>query len=66
MAGADRSRLYRARQRKGRAVYRVEASDDVLFALVQAQRTTDGDLRDRRAIERELTRVLAEWAARWR
>lgn len=66
MADADRSRRYRARQRSRRAVYRIEASDDVLHALAQAQRVTDDDLRDRAAVERELSRVLAEWAARWR
>jgi len=60
LPGALRSRLHRARQRKGRRVYSVEADGDTFWALEIAGLLPSGD--DKAEIGRALTRALAEWA----
>lgn len=65
-ASAKRQQRYRARQRAGKASFRVEADEMVLFALVEAERLTDSDLADRKKVERALTEVLLQWADEWR
>ena len=64
--GAARARRARARHRAGLTVYAVAAHEHQLAeALVRAGRLTDGEALERAKVEKELSRLVDDWANRW-
>ena len=66
LPAAERQRRFRKRQRRGVAVYRIEADDAVLLELLRTERLTDDEALDRERVEQEISALVREWAARWR
>lgn len=63
---ATRQARWRERQRKGRAIFRIEADhDSVLLALIETGRISEADALDRRKVEAALATVLADFGRRW-
>lgn len=61
MTGAERMRLWRQRQRKGLAVYRIALRENATIeALIDAGRLTEDEALEPEAVNRVLARVLAE------
>lgn len=57
---------YKARQRRGLAVFRITALEfETVNALIESGRLTAGDALDRREVERAVAEVVFEWTARW-
>lgn len=65
MGAAAKQRAYRQRLRKGLTVYRVPLPPDNVLALIVSGRLTEAEAMDRKAVERELATVQAEWSRRW-
>jgi hypothetical protein len=64
---AVRLRRYRARQRSGRVLLRVEVAEvELVEVLVAAGYVDEYRAADRQVVAAAVTRVLADWAARWR
>jgi hypothetical protein len=62
-----RKRAERARRKAGEVAYRLTVVEyDVVAALIASRRLSEAQALRRALVERELTRVLAEWAARWK
>lgn len=59
LPAAERQRRFRKRQRRGVAVYRIEADDAVLLELLRTERLTDDEALDRERVEQESRR----WSA---
>jgi len=67
LARRERSRRARQRQRDGNAVFQLEANrDGILLALIESGKLTEHDALDRRRVNAALSKMLGEWAARWR
>ena len=63
---ADRQRRARERRKRGLACFKIEAEHDALVeAAIRAGILTEDEALHPRAVERALTAVLQEWAARW-
>jgi len=61
-----RQARWRARVRDGRACYRLDLDRDrVIEALIVSHRLSESRALHRGEIERELTAVIEQWAARW-
>lgn len=61
---AERSRRYRARQRRGRRVYPVDVPEfAVVEALLDRALISERDSRDPRLVGKALARVLTSWAS---
>jgi hypothetical protein len=63
---AVRARRKRARRRQGLAIFYVEANEArMVEALLAAGRLTEAEALERPAVERELAKLLDDWARRW-
>jgi hypothetical protein len=63
---AARARKARARRRQGQAIFYIEGHEQRLVGgLLQAGRLTEAEALERPSVERELGRVLDDWARRW-
>jgi hypothetical protein len=57
----------RARQREGRAIYRVEVNQhDLAKALVVARELTEEETADPKLVKRTLEKMVAEWIDRFK
>jgi hypothetical protein len=64
---AVKQQRYRRRRANGARIFRIEADHDALvMALLASGRLSEREALDHARVERELTGVLNEWAARWR
>lgn len=59
-------RRYRQRVKAARRVYSVELSEQVLSALIAAERLTPTQTLDRDRVQQELASILDEWSREWR
>lgn len=66
LPAAERQRRFRKRQRRGVAVYRIEADDAVLLELLRTERLTDEEALDRDRVQQEISALVREWAAQWK
>jgi hypothetical protein len=64
---AARKRRWKARQRRGEAVYAVIADELALaHALIKSERLTEAETARRDLVERALAALVADFAAQWR
>jgi hypothetical protein len=64
--GAARKRRWKARRRRGEAVYRLIVNEHaVAEALINSTRLSPVETTHRESVERALAEVLADWAAEW-
>jgi hypothetical protein len=64
---AARQRAYRLRRRQGIAAFRVLADEHRLISAMQAAgRLSEADGLSRQRVEQELSRLAADFIARWR
>jgi hypothetical protein len=62
-----RQQRWRARQKNGRAMFRVEANHDaLLLALIETGRLSEAESCDRRHVERAISIMLDDFSARWK